>query len=94
MSIVVTIDTPGLTAENYEQAQAEMGLVGTLPDGCSAHIAGPTPDGAGWRVTSVWEDEAALMAFAGGILRPTFERLGFPSPAGRPIPTSVYRFQL
>jgi hypothetical protein len=53
MAVVVIATTPGMTAELYEQSLAKSGTAGTLPPGCSAHIAGPSPDG--WRVVAVWE---------------------------------------
>ena len=83
MSIVVIATTPGMTEELYDLSQRKMDLVGSLPSGCSAHIAGPGPDG--WRVVAVWDSTEALERFAATQLRPTLAELGVPAPVAPPV---------
>jgi hypothetical protein len=83
MSIVVIATTPGMTEELYDLSQQRMGLVGSLPDGCTAHLAGPGPDG--WRVVAVWDTPEALERFATEQLRPTLAELGVPAPPAPPV---------
>ena len=83
MSIVVIATTPGMTAELYDLSQQKMDVVGVLPSGCSAHVAGPSPDG--WRVVSVWESPEALQRFTTERLRPTLAELGVPAPPAPPV---------
>jgi hypothetical protein len=60
-----------------------MDLVGALPPGCTAHIAGPGPDG--WRVVAVWDSPEALQRFATEKLRPTLAALGVAPPPAPPV---------
>jgi hypothetical protein len=83
MSLVVIATTPGMTAELYDRSQEKMGLVGTLPPGCTAHIAGPSPDG--WRVVAVWESTEALQRFATEKLQPVLAALGVAPPPAPPV---------
>lgn len=83
MSIIVIATTPGMTAELYDLSQQKMQLVGALPTGCSAHIAGPSPDG--WRVVAVWESAEALQRFTTEKLRPALAELGVAAPPAPPV---------
>jgi hypothetical protein len=83
MSIVVIATTPGMTAELYDQSQERMSLVGTLPPGCTAHLAGPGPNG--WQVVAVWESTEALQRFATEKLQPTLAELGVTPPPAPPV---------
>jgi hypothetical protein len=83
MSIVVIATTPGMTAELYDQSQQKMDLVGALPPGCTAHVAGPGPDG--WKVVSVWESTEAVQRFVTEKLQPTLAELGVAPPPAPPV---------
>ena len=85
MSVVVIATTPGMSAELYDRSQELMGLAGTLPAGCSTHIAGPSPEG--WRVVAVWESADAAREFMAGTLRPAMAELGVAPPA---VPPTIY----
>jgi hypothetical protein len=61
------VDTPNMTATQYDATIAEMG--GKLPDGCSVRIAGVAPDGS-WRVVSVWDDMETARALVTATLQP------------------------
>lgn len=67
MAHVVMVDTPGMTAELYDKSAEMMGLVGRLPEGCVAHIAGPGPEG--WRIVAVWESLEKAQQFAATTLQ-------------------------
>lgn len=54
MAIAVLSETPNMTAAQYDDVAAELGLSDSLPEGCLAHIAGLAPDGSTWREISVW----------------------------------------
>jgi hypothetical protein len=83
MSVVVIATTPGMTAEQYDRSQEKMDLVDALPPGCTAHIAGPSPDG--WRVVAVWDSAEALQRFATEKLRPALAALGVAPPPAPPV---------
>ena len=83
MSIVVTVTTPGMTAELYDRSQEMMGVAGALPPGCTHHIAGPGPDG--WHVVAVWESSQALQRFVTEKLQPTLAELGVAPPPAPPV---------
>jgi hypothetical protein len=83
MPVVVIATTPGVDAELYERSIREQGFGGALPPGCSAHIAGPSPDG--WRVVSVWESQEAAQQFITGTLRPVMAGLGVAPPPAPPV---------
>lgn len=85
MSVVVIVTTPGMTPELYDLSQQKLNLVGTLPPGCSAHIAGPAPEG--WRVVAVWESAEVLQRFATERLQPVLAELGVAPP---PVPPVIY----
>ena len=83
MPVVVIATTPGMTAELYDRSQEKLNLVGRLPDGCTAHIAGPSPDG--WRVVAVWDSPEAVQRFVTEDLQPTLAELGVAPPAAPPV---------
>jgi hypothetical protein len=83
MPVIVIATTPGVDAELYERSIQEQGLGGALPPGCTAHIAGPSPDG--WRVVAVWESQEVAQQFIAGTLRPVMARLGVAPPPTPPV---------
>jgi hypothetical protein len=83
MAVVVIATTPGMTAELYDESQRRMGSHGSLPAGCTQHIAGPSPEG--WRVVAVWDSPEALQEFTNGTLRPTLAGLGVAPPPAPPV---------
>jgi hypothetical protein len=83
MAIVIIATTPDMTEEHYAEVGATMGMDGSLPEGCKAHIAGPAPEG--WRVISVWDDPAVAHAFAQGTLMPALASAGL-----TPAPPVIY----
>jgi hypothetical protein len=77
------IDTPGMTAEQYDATMAELGE--GLPEGCSAHISGPSPDGSGWRVISVWDDIDTARQFMITRMGPAREAAGVQPATATPV---------
>lgn len=73
MSVVV-IATSSMTAEQYDQSVQSFQQDGRLPAGCTAHIAGPSPDG--WRVITVWDTQEQATAFGRDVLGPKLKELG------------------
>jgi hypothetical protein len=76
MAIAVLSDTPNMTTEQYDAVAAEVGLRQSLPDGCSAYLAGVCPDGSAWREISVWDSPNQAEEFMDTVLRPAIERAG------------------
>ncbi len=85
MAMVLMVDTPGMTQDQYDASVATMGIKDVLPEGCSAHIAGPTPDGAAWRVVTVWENQDLARQFMTQKLRPAQEAHGITPPSTPPV---------
>ena len=53
-----------------------MSVIDELPEGCSAHFAGPM-DG-GWRVIAVWDSAEQLGEFVQTRLAPAMQRADYP----------------
>jgi heme-degrading monooxygenase HmoA len=69
MAIVMTMEAPGATPDQYEALNEALGIDGddTAPDGLIIHMAGISEDGM--VVVDVWESEEKLNAFftSGGL---------------------------
>jgi hypothetical protein len=76
MAIVVLLETPNMTKEQFDKVSAELGLDDSLPEGCQMHIAGVGPDGSTWRDICVWETAAQAKHFIDTSFRPAIERAG------------------
>jgi hypothetical protein len=75
MSVIVIAETPGLDAEGYERIVTEQGhRIDELPEGCTAHFAGPV--GGGWRVVAVWDNAEQVAEFGRAVLAPAMQRAG------------------
>ena len=62
MAIVMRMEAPGATVEQYDAVNAAMGITqDTPPDGLIVHMAGKTDDGV--VIIDVWESEEKLNAF-------------------------------
>jgi heme-degrading monooxygenase HmoA len=63
MAIVMRMEAPGATIEQYEQVNETVGIGGDrdAPDGLVIHVAGKTPDGI--VVIDVWESQEKLDRF-------------------------------
>ncbi|MBX9423741.1 MULTISPECIES: hypothetical protein [Streptomyces] len=63
MPVIVTIEFPGGTHEQYEETTRQLLATDWFPPaGFLAHAAGPDGSG-GWRVVDFWESEDDFRAF-------------------------------
>lgn len=75
MAVIVTVEIPGGTREQYEESTRLLQEAEWFPPaGFLAHAAGPDGSG-GWRVVDFWESEDHFRAFAEKA-RPIFQRVG------------------
>ncbi|WP_086831921.1 hypothetical protein [Streptomyces sp. NRRL B-24572] len=76
--VVVTVEIPGGTQEQYEETTRLIQAAEWFPPaGFIAHASGPDGTG-GWRVTDFFESEEHFRAFMEKA-RPFFEQAGMPS---------------
>jgi hypothetical protein len=63
MAVLMVLEVPGGTVEQYERANELMGITGSddAPDGLVSHVAAVTEDGI--VIADVWESEVALETF-------------------------------
>jgi heme-degrading monooxygenase HmoA len=63
MAVLMMLEVPGGTLEQYERANELMGITGDddAPEGLVSHVAAVTEDGI--VIADVWESEAALETF-------------------------------
>ncbi|WP_395362144.1 hypothetical protein ACHGLA_20540 [Streptomyces sp. YH02] len=75
MAVIVTVEIPGGTQEQYEETTRLLEASDWFPpEGFLAHAAGPDGSG-GWRVVDFWDSEDAFLAFVEKA-RPIFDRGG------------------
>ncbi|WP_234338303.1 hypothetical protein [Streptomyces sp. NRRL F-5727] len=77
MAVIVTVEIPGGTQEQYEATTGRLtDAEWWPPQGFLAHAAGPDGSG-GWRVVDFWESEEDFLSFAAQA-RPIFQEQGMP----------------
>ncbi|MFD4374045.1 hypothetical protein [Streptomyces sp. NPDC058486] len=77
MAVIVTIEIPGGTREQYEATMRRLSATAWWPpEGFLAHAAGPDGSG-GWRVVDFWDTEEDFLGFAVKA-RPIFQEEGLP----------------
>ncbi|AJF66528.1 hypothetical protein [Streptomyces vietnamensis] len=75
--VVVTVEIPGGTQEQYEETTRLIQAAEWFPPaGFIAHASGPDGTG-GWRITDFFESEEDFLAFVEKA-RPIFEQTGTP----------------
>jgi hypothetical protein len=76
MSVLMLLEMPGATTDQYAQVNEAMGIGGEAdaPEGLVEHVVGIADDGL--IVADVWESEEALGRFAEERLRPALEKAG------------------
>jgi hypothetical protein len=84
MAVLMVLEVPGATIEQYEQANEIMGIHGDddAPDGLIRHAAGY--DGNAVIVLDVWDSEEALERFFRGRLGAALARAGIDPEAAPP----------
>jgi hypothetical protein len=75
MAVVVVNQLDGADQNMYDAVNPKAMPDGQLPDGCQAHIAGPTA--GGWRVITVWDSEEQFNEFRDGKLLPAIQEAGY-----------------
>lgn len=74
--VLITFDTPGMTAEQYDAVHADLVAAGaSTPSGRLFHVGAPMDNG--WQVVDVWESVAAFEQF-GETLTPILQKNGVP----------------
>jgi hypothetical protein len=74
MAVVMRMDWPEVTPEQYEQARAMVHWEHDVPDGAIFHVA--FFDASGFKVIDVWETEADFNRFLETRLAPAVEQIG------------------
>ena len=87
MAVLMVLDIPGATLEQYDRTNEILGIHGDAdaPAGLISHAAGPTDDGI--VVVDVWESGEALQSFfeGRGVAR-AMEEAGAPAAEPRVLP--------
>jgi hypothetical protein len=78
MAIGLWIKFAGGTQEEYEAANAQMGVEDEPPVGLIFHAAGPM--GEDWNVIDFWESRELFESFREGRLGPAIQQLGDRAP--------------
>ena len=78
MSVLVSAQIAGGTAEQDRAIVQALNLEGDPPEGARLRLAGPTS--TGWRVVSLWDSRESFDAFVNARLTPALERAGRPMP--------------
>ena len=91
MAVVVVNEIEGGSQDFYDQVNPKVMPDGQLPEGCQAHIAGPS--GGGWRVITVWESREAFDRFREQKLLPAIQELagGQAPPVAEPEVNPVHK---
>jgi heme-degrading monooxygenase HmoA len=86
MAVMMIMDAPEGTTEEYDRTNEVMGLSGDedAPEGLIQHLA--ASDGNGLLIVDVWESEDAFGQFYEKRLGPALEQTGLAASAGEPRP--------
>lgn len=88
MAVLMEIDFPGVTAEQYDELDKRAGTrAGQPPDGVLFRTAVVTS--AGLHVVDLWESRAKFEAFMERLM-PVAAEIGFPEPKAPPELTEVH----
>jgi hypothetical protein len=74
MAIVMALEWPDSTLEEYDRVMEALGLDANPPAGGMLHVCGA--DGGTLRIFDVWESEDAWNAFRDGRLMPALQQTG------------------
>ena len=86
MAVMMIMDAPDGTTDEYDRTNEIMGLSGdeNAPEGLIQHLA--ASDGNGLLIVDVWESEDAFGRFYEARLGPALEQAGLAGSAGAPRP--------
>jgi hypothetical protein len=91
MAVVIVNEIEGGSQDLYDNVNSKVMPEGQLPDGCQAHIAGPTD--TGWRVITVWDSDERFQQFRDDTLIPAMQEAGADERIAPSISSNeVYRF--
>ncbi len=90
MAVLVILELPGATTEQYEKVNEVLGVQGDedAPEGLISHTAGVTDDGL--LIVDLWESEAAAATFFARGIDETMAAAGAPAPPGPPRMLQVH----
>ena len=91
MAVLMSLQAPEWTQQQYDQLANAVAPGGKMPEGCALHIAAPLP-GGGWQVIDVWESREALDRFNEQIVMPAAQRLGLPQPPQAPQVVEIHTY--
>ena len=77
MSVMITVEIPGMDLAKYDAVMKEMGLSkrnAKWPKGIESHVASQSADGL--LIVDTWKSEADFKKFSEKTLGPTFGKLG------------------
>jgi len=77
MSVMITVEIPGMGTDQYDAVMKEMGLNkknAKWPKGAEAHVASSAADGL--FVVDIWKSEADFKKFSEKTLGPALGKLG------------------
>ncbi len=85
MAILMLIEFPGASTDDYDALNREMGIdPDHLPDGLTSHVVGRTEEGL--LIADTWESEEALNRFFEQRVGPAMAKLGLPGGEPRVLP--------
>ncbi|MEV7182122.1 hypothetical protein [Kitasatospora sp. NPDC093679] len=87
MAVLVQVDLPGATTEEYEAIHARLGREDGIFAGCLAHVAAVTGDGM--RIIDLWDSEASMNRFS-----ERMRELGLARPGGSWSAVPVHGYDL
>ena len=76
MAFGITVDIPGMTAEQYNQLAPQLNAMVKGQPGFILHISGPAE--TGYRITEVWESQEVQQRFSAEHVAPIFQEQGIP----------------
>ena len=91
MAVLVHMQAPGWSQQQYNQLAAEVAPDGKVPAGCLVHIAAPLP-GGGIQVIDVWESREKCDQITEQKIMPAAQRLGIPQPTSAPQVVEVHNW--
>jgi hypothetical protein len=86
MAVLMVMDVPGGTKEQYDQVNEILGIHGddSMPEGLISHTCGASDDGV--VIVDVWDSEASLERFFEEGLGAALAQAGVPQPEPRVVP--------
>jgi hypothetical protein len=85
MSVMLIVEVPGFTQEQYDAVSKELGSQGAFPESLKFHATGSIE--GGWQIVEVWNSVDDYQEFAHSHLKKTFANHGVTGiPTVRVVP--------